>query len=330
MVKKWISLCSIIACMIIGGAIHAEAKSRTDISQEGFLAWVEAFKGEARQAGISDAILTEAFKDITLQESAVKLDKKQPYKIKTLNQYMDIVAPASRIKKAQKLYQQHKADIDQVAQYYGVQPRFILALWGIESNFGTNTGGFPIIDALATMAYEGRREEFFKKELLNALTILEEGHIQADDMKGSWAGAMGQTQFMPSSFLAYAVDHNQDSKKDIWNNHKDVFASIANYLKHTNWDNDTTWGRQVQLPKGFDMSLVDIKKEKSLAEWQRLGVRKINGADLPSRNLQASLVKPEDNGDDYFLVYGNFKRILKWNRSLYFATGVGVLSDKIG
>lgn len=310
--------------------MSSQAASRKDVSQASFNVWIDDFKQEAQAEGISKETLSQALAEVTLQERAIKLDKRQPYKTKTLDQYLTLVAPQSRIQKAQRLYQEHKEELDAVAKAYGVQARFIVALWGIESSFGQNTGGFPIIDSLATMAYEGRRETFFKKELIHALRILDEGHIAHADMKGSWAGAMGQTQFMPSSFRAYAVDHNQDGKKDIWQDKRDVFASIANYLKNTNWDNTTTWGRVVTLPDDFDPALVDIKISKSLSEWQVLGVRQINGSDLSSRHLKASLIQPEDDGASYFLVYDNFKRILKWNRSLYFATGVGVLSDSIG
>jgi len=175
--------------------------------------------------------------------------------------------------------------LEEVAQKYGVQARFIVAFWGIETDFGRITGGFPLVPALATLAYDGRRSAYFRKELLNALEILDGGHIAPKDMVGSWAGAMGQCQFMPSSFLNFAVDGDGDGRKDIWTNRKDVFASAANYLSRSGWKGDQTWGRQVRLPDGFDAKLADLDVRKTLAEWQGLGVRRLDGSDLPVRDL---------------------------------------------
>jgi membrane-bound lytic murein transglycosylase B len=205
-----------------------------------------------------------------------------------------------------------------------------VALWGIETNFGSFTGGMDVISALTTMAYEGRREEFFKKELWHALTIVQEGHIPIDQMKGSWAGAMGQAQFMPSSFMSYAVDYDGDGRKDIWGSQGDVFASAANYLKSVGWRDDVTWGRQVQLPEDFDAELASLKVKKPLAEWQALGVRRYDGGDLPVRDdIEASVVIPDDQQGRVFLAYNNYDALMRWNRSHYFVAAVGYLSDRI-
>ena len=222
--------------------------------------------------------------------------------------------------------------LDDISKEYNVQPRFIVALWGIETDFGRISGGFPVIDSLVTLAYDGRRGEYFSKELINALKIIDQGHISYDEMVGSWAGAMGQTQFMPSSFLSYAQDYNNDGRKDIWKSKEDALASAANYLSKLKWDNNETWGREVKVNNDFNISNdeLTLRNKKKISEWQILGVRRIDGRDLPKKNVGGYLIKINDNNKErYFLVYKNFKKILKWNTSNYFAIAVGILSDSI-
>ena len=247
----------------------------------------------------------------------------------TAREYLDLVAPDSRVEAARVRLARHRPTLDAVAERYGVQPRFIVALWGIESDFGRRTGSFGVVPALATLAWDGRRSAFFRGELLAALRILDEGHIAAGDMLGSWAGAMGQCQFMPSSFLAYAVDRDGDGRRDIWGTLDDVFASIANYLAHADWQGDQTWGRGVRLPPGFDGGLIGLDVVKPVGDWQALGVRRPDGTDLPTRPLPASLVRPDGEGGDAWLVYDNFRATLRWNRSTYFALAVGQLADRM-
>jgi membrane-bound lytic murein transglycosylase B len=179
------------------------------------------------------------------------------------------------------------------------------------------------------MAYEGRREALFKKQLFAALTILEQGHIKAEEFIGSWAGAMGQVQFMPTSYLNYAVDYDGDGKKDIWNSYGDIFASAANYLKTEGWDDQQTWGRQVLLPADFDTQLAGIKQQKTLQQWQELGIRRYNGQDLPKVDVNASVVIPDDARGRIYLAYNNYRVLMHWNRSYYFATAVSYLSERI-
>ncbi len=236
---------------------------------------------------------------------------------------------ASRIKQGRAELQKHGPLLREISAKYGVQPRFIVALWGIETNFGGYTGGFSIIRSLATLSYDGRRAEFFRKELLNALKIIDAGHISLDEMDGSWAGAMGQCQFMPSSFLAYAVDYDGDGRKDIWSTLPDVFASIANYLSQSGWNDSLTWGREVRILENIDEALLEGKVFKSLHEWQALGVRNASGSALPAREIQAALTVPGSRAEPTYLIYSNYDVLLKWNRSRYFATAVGLLSDAI-
>lgn len=292
--------------------------------------WLDAFKVEASAAGIRSEILDEAFGEIAVIPRVIELDRKQPEFTLTFDQYLTRVVPDSRVMKGRQKLDENRAILEEVGAKYGVQPKYIVAFWGIETDFGRVTGGFNLIPALATLAHDGRRSAYFRKELLNALKILNQGHIKAKDMVGSWAGAMGQCQFMPSSFLNFAVDHDGDGRKDIWTTKADVFASAANYLSNSGWKGDQIWGRAVILPNGFDPSLADLKIRKTINEWQSLGVRRADGMDLPKRDLQASIRLVDGPGSPAYLVYDNFNAIMKWNRSTYFAVAVGTLAEKIG
>lgn len=320
----------LISVVVLCSAFVVAPKAALAADAEGFADYVEQIKAEAIEKGYSEETLQKAFANAKFYERSVSADKNQPEFKLTLDTYLPRAVPEWKAKQAVEKYNEHKALLEEVGAKYGVQPRFIVALWGIETNFGGYTGGFDVVSALTTMAYEGRREEFFKKQLWQALTIIEEGHIDVDQMKGSWAGAMGQTQFMPSSFMAYAVDYDGDGRKDIWNSMGDVFASAANYLKNAGWRDDVTWGRQVQLPADFDVSIAELKNKKSLAEWQALGVRKLDGTDLPSRgDIEAAVVIPDDKEGRVYLAYANYDALMRWNRSHYFVAAVGYLSDRI-
>ena len=298
---------------------------------EDFQIWLGKLRVEAEGKGISQSVLDEALAGIQPIPRVIELDRRQPEFTLTFTQYRDRVVPQSRIKKGRVKYQENRDLLEEIGGKIGVQPRFIVALWGIETDFGRVTGGFKVIPALATLAHDGRRSTFFRKELLNALQILQEGHIAPKEMMGSWAGAMGQSQFMPSSFLAYAVDYDGDGRRDIWTTRPDVFASAANYLAKSGWRADQTWGREVKLPRDFDFALADLKVRKPIGGWQALGVRQPDGGDLPTRQLSASIVLPEKGKmSPAYLVYSNYRTTLRWNRSTYFALAVGLLSDGIG
>jgi membrane-bound lytic murein transglycosylase B len=296
-----------------------------------FADYVTALKHEALTQGYGQAFVDDAFADVNYKPRAVKADKNQPESKLTLDTYLSTRVPQWKTDKAIALYQENEVLLRDIEQKFSVQATFIVALWGNESNFGKITGTFPVISSLTTMAYEGRREAMFKKQLFAALRILAEGHVSKENFKGSWAGAMGQTQFMPTSFLAYAYDYDGDGKKDIWNNKADAFASIANYLKSEGWDNKHTWGRQVVLPDSFDLSLVGLESDKkqNLSQWQKLGVRRYDGLDLPAVSIDASLIMPDGENGRIYLVYNNFHTLMKWNRSTYFGAAVSYLADKI-
>ncbi len=298
-----------------------------------FEQYVEGLKQQAREEGISEQILQNAFSGVEYKPRAIVADRNQPEKKLTLDEYIPRAVPDWKVKQAKALYQKHYKELSAIGEQYGVQPRFIVALWGVESNFGALMGRYSVIDALSTMAYEGRREEFFRTETMAALQILQQGHIDASEMKGSWAGAMGQCQFMPSSFLSFAADGNNDGKKDIWGTKSDVFASTANYLSQSGWDDKYTWGRQVKVPHGFDKELEgrQVEKGKPLQEWSELGITRYDGKPLPKldEDITAWLVMPDDENGRTYLVYGNYNVLMKWNRSHYFALAVSHLADRI-
>lgn len=297
---------------------------------EDFATWLKGVRAEAKTKGISDATLDAAFAGVEPISRVIELDRRQPEFTLTFKKYMQRVVNDRRVRIGKQKLAEHRELLAEISRKYKVQPRFIVALWAIETDFGRITGGFPVIASLATLAHDGRRSTFFRKELMLALKIIEQGHIAAKDMKGSWAGAMGQNQFMPSSFQAYAVDHDGDGAKDIWGTLPDVFASIANYLSRSGWRDDLTWGRPASIPVGFDPKMTGRKPKKRLSEWSALGVRKSDGSPLPTRDLEASLISPEKKSlEPVFIAYHNYHVILRWNRSDYFAVAVGTLSDRL-
>ncbi len=332
-------LAVILLSASLSTSVLAEEKTQAD-----FDVYVAALKKEAIEKGYDQALIEQAFATAKFKKKVISADKNQPEVKETLETYLPKRVPQWKIDRARKLYKENQDVLEKVAKEYGVQARFIVALWGLESNFGKIQGGHSVIASLVTLAFDGRRETMYKNQLWAALDILREGHITLDKFKGSWAGAMGQTQFMPTSFNAYAVDYNGDGRKDIWTTEEDAFASIANYLKQAGWNDDLTWGRQVKLPEGFDNSNI-LKRgtktrsqwleywkdsERSLADWQALGVRKMDGSDLPNVDITAAMVMPDDVNGRMYLAYDNYKALMHWNRSYYFATSVGYLSDRIG
>ena len=322
------SLLTLVLIPLIGQFSGPVARAEGDAVI--FAVWLEELRAEALEQGISAATLDVALAGVKPIPRVIELDRSQPEGTLTFKQYMDRVVPNSRVAKGRAMLKENAAALGAVRKVYNVQPRFIVALWGIETNFGQHTGGFSVIASLATLAFDGRRSAYFRSELLNALRILEDGHIAPDAMTGSWAGAMGQSQFMPSSFVRFAIDFDGDGKRDIWTTKLDVFGSAANYLSASGWKGDQTWGRKVRLPANFDIAQASLKISNPLAEWQALGVRRANGQNLPIvAGMMGSIVFPGGDGGPAFLVYDNFKTTLKWNRSTYFAMAVGHLADRI-
>ena len=308
----------------------AADKEPVTFDLEKWRVWLEEVRTEASGKGIRQEIVDQALSDLDPIPRVIELDRRQPEFTLTFAQYIERVVPDGRVRKGRQVYGQHRALLEKVGKEIGVQPRFIVALWGIETDFGRLTGGFNVVNSLATLAFDGRRSAYFRKELFDALKILNEGHISPEKMTGSWAGAMGQPQFMPSSFVKFAIDYDKDGRRDIWTTQADVFGSAANYLRRVGWKDDQTWGREVRLPVGFDAALAEAKAMKPISGWQAVGVRNVDGGDLPSRELTAHIVIPDGVEGRAFMVYDNFRTTLRWNRSNYFALAVGLLSDRIG
>jgi len=293
--------------------------------------WLAEVRLDALAGGISEKTVDVALRDLKPIPRVIQLDRNQPELKLTLKAYLDRVVTRRQIERGRRRLIQNRDLLTEVSGRYGVQPRFLVALWGIETNYGRLSGGFPVVGAVATLAYDGRRREFFRGELLNALYIIDGGHITPPKMRGSWAGAMGQLQLMPSTFRSYAVDFDGDGRIDIWSNLGDAFASGANYLSRRGWNEDQTWGREVRLTQKIDRTLIGLETELLLDDWRIRGVRRLNGDDLPRvPDLRASLVQPDGSGGRAFLVYDNYRVIMKWNKSILFGIAVGLLADGIG
>ncbi len=318
--SRWI-VASLIFASMWAGAVRA--------ASEPFPVWLEGVRQEALAEGIAPETLASALDGLEPIERVIELDRRQVEGRITFQEYRKRVLSEERIARGRELLREHQALLDKIGAEYGVQPRFIVALWGIETSYGAWPGNTPVIAALATLAYDGRRADFFRRELMQALRILDNGDIKAEDMVGSWAGAMGQSQFMPSSYVSNAVDYDGDGRRDIWGTLPDVFASIANYLAKAGWNDRRTWGREVGLPTALGAGLDGLKVRRALPAWHDLGVRRADGAPLPLVALDASLLRTDDGEGPAYLVYDNFRVLMAWNRSTYFGLTVGQLSDLI-
>jgi len=312
------------ACAVeTSGALNAPESDR-------FALWLEELRHEALSKGISSSTLDAALSRIEEPtERIIELDRNQPEQKLLLTTYLEQRLTPERIKRGKAMLEEHADLLEKIKEQFGVPPRFIVALWGLETNYGAYTGGFYVPQALATLAYDERRSTYFRKELLQALEIIDAGHIKAEQMQGSWAGAMGQCQFMPSSFRNHAVDGDGDGVIDIWNSIPDVLTSAANYLHKSGWETGYTWGRKVQVREKVDQSLVGLDTRMSLQKWEDHGMKRANGAPLPAVDIEASLILPDGATGESWLVYHNFRVILKWNRSNAFGITVGTLADKL-
>ncbi|HUY68778.1 MAG TPA: lytic murein transglycosylase [Alphaproteobacteria bacterium] len=300
-----------------------------DKSQQNFQIWLQGVQQDAIAAGIASRAALDALKGVELDDQVIDLDQSQPEHTITFDQYGRRIVGADRVATGRAFYRQDAKLLANIGWKFGVPPSIIVALWGIESNYGRDPGHFDTLDALATLAYRGQRPGFFRKELIDALRMIDRDRVPPGDLQGSWAGAMGQCQFMPSTYLRYAVDDDGNGFSDIWHNQADIFASIGHYLAAEGWKPGTIWGREVELTRKISARDVGLGQTHTLGIWNKLGVRKLNGKKLPEPLLQASLIQPDGAGGRSFLVYDNFRALMKWNRSTYFATAVGLLADRI-
>lgn len=293
--------------------------------------WLETFKGQARAQGISERTIERAFRGVRLNQRVIELNENQPEFSRAIWDYMDGAVSSDRVARGRKLGRQYRKSLGRAERSYGVPASIVTAIWGLESNFGTNLGGFRVIEALATLAFEGRRAEFGREQLMAALKIIEEGDITPERMIGSWAGAMGQTQFIPTVFLQYAKDGNGDGRRNLWDTRSDVFASTANYLKEKGWQKGAPCFDEVQLPQGFDHGNADISMEKSVREWADMSVTLRDGRALARRKGQdmdapAAILLPAGHKGPAFIAYPNFKVVLAYNNAISYALAICELS----
>jgi membrane-bound lytic murein transglycosylase B len=305
------------------------APATPPINVASFDTWLAGFRSEAAAAGISPATIQAALSNVQPIQDVLDQENKQPEVKLTYAQYLTRTVTDQRVAQGRKLLAQYRPLLDKVSAAYGVQPQYIVALWGVESDYGRVAGGYPVIAALATLAYGSQRKDMFHTELIAALKILDEHDITPEAMTGSWAGAMGQCQFLPSSFLHYAVDFSGNGRRDIWTDQADVFGSIANYLRNYGWLGNQSWGWAVRLPPGINENMISWKTPRPVAEWRQMGLRNADGSALVDPGLPLGLVASDGVTGPAYLVTSNFGVVMKWNRSTYFATSVGLLADRI-
>jgi membrane-bound lytic murein transglycosylase B len=312
----------------------------SDAARPDFATFVEGLRSDALARGVSAATIERALGNLEPSPTVIQRDQTQAEIVLSVDRYVQRRLTRAVVRTGRQRATEHRALLRRVTTRYGVPGRVVVAIWGLESNYGRFSGVRPTVQALATLAWEGRRGAFFRGELMDALDVVDRGYIGLDDLRGSWAGAMGQTQFMPSSYLKYAVDFDGDDRRDIWKSTPDTLASIANYLKGSGWTEDETWGREVAvspdaqaritetIPKRVEgcFALRNMTERRPLSQWQKLGVRRVNGGALPRANVMAGLV---DVGERKFLVYPNYDVILGYNCAHYYALTVGLLADRL-
>ncbi len=305
------------------------APTDKSVIERSFSACVSAIQEEALEQGIEKSVVEHALGDIKKIDKVLEYDRNQPEFVQTFPAYLNKRVTSWRIGKGKEMLAKHKQLLASLTQEYGVPAHYLIAFWGLETNYGNYKGKMPIIDSLATLACDPRRSQIFTQELLVAMQLMEREQLQKTKMLGSWAGAMGHTQFMPSAYINYAVDGDNDNKVDLWDSEADALTSAANFLNQLGWQSGYIWGREVTIPVGFDYAQTGKDKQFSLAKWASLGVLRTNSKPLPNSELQASLIVPTGADGPAFLVYRNFDIIMRWNNSESYALAVGYLADLI-
>lgn len=294
-----------------------------------FQRWIDRFRSRARAAGIRDRVFDASFQSVRYNTDVIRRDRNQSEFTKQIWEYLDSAASETRVKNGRAALKKHRRTLERIEARFGVEAEVVTAVWGLESAYGEFRGSEPIIEALATLAFDGRRGRFFEEQLIAALKIIQSGDVAPSRMTGSWAGAMGHTQFIPTSYLAYAVDFTGDGKRDIWSDDPtDALASTAAYLKRFGWKKGQPWGVEVVLPRGFDYSQTGERVKKSPSQWAAMGVRDTKGARVPNHG-QASILLPAGSRGAAFMIFNNFHVIERYNTADAYVIGVGHLSDRI-
>lgn len=314
----------------LGAGMEFQSVDQISAKQDAALtSWISGFKTRARREGISQTTLDRAFRGVKYDASVIAKDRHQSEFTKQIWDYLDSAASPVRLKNGVAAMRKHGRTLDAIEAKYGVDKQVVAAIWGVESAYGATRGDVPVIQALATLAYDGRRGRFFEAQLIAALKILQSGDTSPRNMKGSWAGAMGHTQFIPTSFLAFAVDGTGDGKRDIWSDDPtDALASTAAYLARHGWTKGQPWGVEVRLPAGFDYSLARRDTKRAPADWGKLGVRDTNGKSVPNYG-RGSILLPAGAKGAAFMIFDNFAVIERYNKADAYVIGVGHLSDRL-
>ncbi|MEI6858884.1 MAG: lytic murein transglycosylase [Shewanella sp.] len=294
-----------------------------------FAACIVKLQDKALQEGLSKEIIYNTLADVKYVSRVIKLDKKQPEFSQSFDNYFSKRVTDWRISQGKKMLLEHQVLLNKLQETYGVPPQYLMAFWGLETNFGSYKGKMPVLDSLATLACDPRRSKYFTGELMQALQLKEKYGFDAATMVGSWAGAMGHTQFMPSAYTHYAVDGDGDGKADLWNSIADALTSAANFLNQLGWQRNERWGREVKLPDNFNYNYLGKSQAQSLADWKKRGLIQSNGAALSTSDMIATLYLPAGHTGPAFLGYKNFDVIMRWNRSEFYAIAVGHLADRI-
>jgi len=299
------------------------------VGNAGFQRWIRSFRSRAVAAGITSQTFDAAFRGVQYNTGVIQKDRNQSEFTKQIWEYLDSAASDTRVSNGRAAVRQHRRLLEQIEARYGVEKEVVAAIWGLESAYGEYRGSEPLIESLATLAFDGRRGRFFESQLIAALKIIQSGDVRPNQMTGSWAGAMGHTQFIPTSYLAYAQDFTGDGKRDIWSdNPADALASTAAYLARFGWTKGQPWGVEVQLPRGFNYGLTGERIKKPVREWMALGIRDANGNRIPEHG-RASILLPAGAQGAAFMIFQNFHVIERYNTADAYVIGVGHLSDRI-
>lgn len=294
-----------------------------------FSACMARLESAAVDSGVSKNVVQATLQSVQPVQRVISADRQQAEFFYTFWHYLDGRVTDTRIERGREMYRKHYDLLHRIYQRYGVRPEYLVAFWGMETNYGSYFGSVPVLDALATLACDQRRSEMFTREFVNALSIHESGAMDLTRVKGSWAGAMGHTQFLPSTYLGNAVDYDRDGRRDLFGSLPDAFASSANYLNRIGWNGEQRWGREVIVPFKFDWSLAGLDTKKTVSEWRALGLRDAFGRPLPESDIEGSLLLPMGHKGPAFMVYNNFHTIMKWNASISYALAVGHLADRV-
>lgn len=305
------------------------AAAQVAAAQESFDQCRNRLTSLAVERGISESVATEIMAGVEPLARVIRADRNQPEFIQSFDRYIGLRVTPSRVAMGRALYTEHRSLLDELAAQHGVPGQYLVAFWGLESDFGRVLGNIPVFDSLTTLACDQRRSRQFTNELINALTIVDRGDAMPDEMTGSWAGAMGQTQFMPSTYLAHATDGDGDGRANLWQSAADALSSAAGFVASMGWVPGYRWGREVLLPEDFDYSLAGSDRPRSLAAWRELGLSSVAGDPIPVAEIDAALIVPAGSNGPAFLVYRNFDVIMRWNRSEFFALSIGHLADRI-